>query len=227
MNASCACSYVVGRPTDVAQSAVIFQSSLYPGLLFHLCNSAYVTRFPVKYCTVSSADRQYVPRTSTSTPSTSKIKISGCRASFRNCFFPTRPQITPLVRSNSPGDVRIIARKLLQMLRPCGCAIFRAKFGTKFAAQNHPYQILQEFSRTIASPFLQPNAFANASMLEIGPIPRKRASGCGSVFVCSRAASALWFVPHTCAHPRKNLCSGVNPSMLGGRLPAIDFSYAA
>ena len=52
------------------------------------------------------------------------------------------------------------------------------------------YQILQDCWRTIASPCLQPNAFANASMFESGPLPRKRASGCGSVLVCKRAASA-------------------------------------
>src|SRR5437899_3341851 len=53
----------------------MLQSSLKPGLLFHRCSSAYVTRFPVMCRTVSSADRQYVPRTSTSTPSTSKTRI--------------------------------------------------------------------------------------------------------------------------------------------------------
>src|SRR5262249_53891595 len=46
-------------------------------LLFQRCSSAWVTRFPVRYRTVSSAVRQYVCRTSTSTPSTSKIRISG------------------------------------------------------------------------------------------------------------------------------------------------------
>src|SRR4029077_5163606 len=54
----------------------MLQSSLKPGLLFQRCSSAYVTRLPVMWRTVSSADRQYVPRTSTSTPSTSKIRIS-------------------------------------------------------------------------------------------------------------------------------------------------------
>src|ERR1700687_4418918 len=58
------------------------QSSLKPGLLFQRCNSAYVTRLPVIWRTVSSAERQYVPRTSTSTPSTSKIRICG-----RGVFF--------------------------------------------------------------------------------------------------------------------------------------------
>src|SRR5258708_24090363 len=53
----------------------MLQSSLKPGLLFQRCNSAYVTRLPVIWRTVWSAERQYVPRTSTSTPSTSKIRI--------------------------------------------------------------------------------------------------------------------------------------------------------
>src|ERR1700730_2286096 len=57
----------------------MLQSSLWPGLLFHACNSAYVTRFPLRWRTVSSADRQYVPRTSISTPSMSKIRICGSK----------------------------------------------------------------------------------------------------------------------------------------------------
>jgi len=59
------------------------------------------------------------------------------------------------------------------------------------STQGHLYQILQACSRTIRSPFLQPKALANTSMLERGPLPRKRASGCGLVLVCRRAASAL------------------------------------
>src|SRR5258708_93022 len=55
----------------------MLQSSLNPGLLFQRCSSAYVARLPVKCRTVSSAERQYVPRKSTSTPSTSKIRIGG------------------------------------------------------------------------------------------------------------------------------------------------------
>src|SRR3989442_9696765 len=54
------------------------QSSLKPALLFQPCSSAQVTRLPVRWRTVSSAERQYVPLTSTSTPSTSKIRICGC-----------------------------------------------------------------------------------------------------------------------------------------------------
>src|SRR5258708_35968089 len=63
----------------------MLQSSLKPGLLFQRCSSAYVTRLPVMYRTVSSAERQYVPRTSTSTPSTSKIRICG-RGNFFMVF---------------------------------------------------------------------------------------------------------------------------------------------
>src|SRR6266851_10459152 len=63
----------------------MLQSSLKPGLLFQRCSSAYVTRLPVIWRTVSSAERQYVPRTSTSTPSTSKIRICG-RGNFFMVF---------------------------------------------------------------------------------------------------------------------------------------------
>src|SRR6266851_10241241 len=78
------------------------QSSLKPGLLFQPCSSAQVTRLPVRWRTVSSAERQYVPLTSTSTPSTSKIRICGCVGSDlrRRCarfgsakdFFGTDPR---------------------------------------------------------------------------------------------------------------------------------------
>src|ERR1700704_4118056 len=70
----------------------MLQSSLKPGLAFQRCNSAYVTRLPVIWRTVSSAERQYVPRTSTSTPSTSKIRICG-----RSVFF--------IVSRGAPGIV--------------------------------------------------------------------------------------------------------------------------
>src|SRR5436309_13850722 len=66
----------MGCPSELTQAATMLQSSLKPGLLFQRCSSAYVTRLPVIWRTVSSAERQYVPRTSTSTPSTSKIRIS-------------------------------------------------------------------------------------------------------------------------------------------------------
>src|SRR4051794_18137506 len=104
---------------------------------------------------------------------------------------------------------------------------------TNCATQPHPsirlhHQILQTFSRTIASPFLQPNAFANSAMFESGPFPRNCGKGCGLVFVNNRAYSGRVFAPQTCAHPRKNRCSGVNPSLSAGRpFPASDFSYAA
>src|SRR5271156_1038309 len=67
-------------------------------------------------------------------------------------------------------------------------ALTHVKLWNELAPNQVRYQILHTFSRTIASPFLQPKALANASMFEIGPFPRKRASGCGSVFVCNRAA---------------------------------------
>src|SRR5579864_6064267 len=59
----------------------MLQSSLLPGLFFHLCSCAQVTRLPVKNRTVSRAERQKLSRTSTRTPSTSKIRIWGAGAS--------------------------------------------------------------------------------------------------------------------------------------------------
>src|ERR1700687_551732 len=59
----------------------MLQSSLFPGLFFYLSSSAHVTRFPVKNRIISSADRQKLSRTSTKTPSTSKIRISGVGSS--------------------------------------------------------------------------------------------------------------------------------------------------
>src|SRR5271169_3520413 len=64
----------------------MFQSSLFPGLLFHLCSSDHVTRLPVRKRIVSSPESQYERRTSTNTPSTSKIRICGRMASgLRRC----------------------------------------------------------------------------------------------------------------------------------------------
>src|SRR6185437_13061506 len=81
------------------------------------------------------------------------------------------------------------------------------------------YQIVARLSagRTIASPSLQPHAFANSGMLLSGPLTRHLAGACGFVFTCALVASSLCSVRHTCAHPRKKRCSGVNPSILPGR----------
>jgi hypothetical protein len=46
------------------------------------------------------------------------------------------------------------------------------------------YQMIHIFSRTIASPVLQPNAFENCCMFDIGPFTRQRAAECGSVKTC-------------------------------------------
>src|SRR6266403_653404 len=90
------------------------------------------------------------------------------------------------------------------------------------------YQILQACSRTMASPFLQPKALANSAIFESGPLPRNLGSGCGLVLAINRAYSIRSLAPQTCAQPRKKRCSGVKPSLSGGRgLPARDFSYAA
>jgi len=72
----------VGRPSAVAQFDTMLQSSLLPGLLFHLCSSAHVTRLPVMKRIVSSPESQYERRTSTNTPSTSKMRIFGSAIVF-------------------------------------------------------------------------------------------------------------------------------------------------
>src|SRR5579863_2844410 len=51
-------------------------------MAFHLCSSRQVARLPVRNVSVSSADSQNDSRTSTSTPSTSKIKIFGSEILF-------------------------------------------------------------------------------------------------------------------------------------------------
>src|SRR6266508_3298724 len=79
------------------------------------------------------------------------------------------------------------------------------------------YQIRQRSERTIGSPALQPNAAANSGMFEGAPIARKRPSGWGFVLVCKRSNSGRPFVAHTLAQFRKRRCSGVKPSMSGGR----------
>src|ERR1700737_3906302 len=73
------------------------------------------------------------------------------------------------------------------------------------------YQILQTCPRTMASPFLQAKAWANSAMLDKGPLPRKRGSGCGFVLAINRAYSRRSLAPQTCAHPGKKPCPGVNP----------------
>src|SRR5437660_5186497 len=54
-------------------------------------------------------------------------------------------------------------------------------------------------------------------MLDSDPFTRNFLSGCESVATSSRTASGRMFCAHTCAQPRKNLCSGVKPSMSCGR----------
>src|SRR5208337_2512035 len=64
------------------------QSSLLPGMRFHSRNSAHVGFLPVRCWMVCSPERQYVSRTSTSTPSTSKIRILGSSLPPRIAFLP-------------------------------------------------------------------------------------------------------------------------------------------
>src|SRR5579864_6573716 len=60
----------------------MLQSSLLPGLLFHLCSSDQLTRLPVRKRIVSSAESQNDLRTSTNTPSTSNMRILGSAIVF-------------------------------------------------------------------------------------------------------------------------------------------------
>src|SRR5438876_6948770 len=82
-------------------------------------------------------------------------------------------------------------------MRPCG-----GSFETLFRIFEMPcrpgYQILQACSRTIASPFLQPKAFANSALFESGPLPRNLGSGCGLVLAINRAYSIRSLEPQTC-----------------------------
>src|SRR5436190_19861447 len=90
------------------------------------------------------------------------------------------------------------------------------------------YQISQNFLRTIGLPVLQPNALENSGMLDSGPFTRHFAAECGSVNTCRRSNSGVAFAAQTCAQPRKNRCSGVNPSMSAGRgLPSSDLINAS
>src|SRR6266852_7131666 len=82
-----ACFLITRRPSErrgpVRNHAPVV---VFPGLFFHLESSAHVTRFPVTNRMVSIAERKKLSRTSTSTPSTSKIKISGIGLSrFDRC----------------------------------------------------------------------------------------------------------------------------------------------
>jgi hypothetical protein len=86
------------------------------------------------------------------------------------------------------------------------------------------YQICgrSESGRTIGSPGLHPNAFANSGMFASGPLTRQRAGAWGSVSTCCRSASGRAFVRQTCAHERKNRCSGVKPSIEAGGARRVD-----
>src|SRR6266508_4292895 len=90
-----------------------------------------------------------------------------------------------------------------------------------------PHQIRQRSERTIGSPALQPNAAANSGRFEGAPIARKRPSGWGFVLVCKRSNSGRAFIAHTLAQFKKRRCSGVKPSISGGRgFPARLFPKA-
>src|SRR5580700_6031345 len=79
----------------------MLQSSLLPGLLFHLCSSAQESRFPVRKRIVSSPESQYERRTSTSTPSTSKMRILGSAIFFAAVTEELEQKIPPSATSAS------------------------------------------------------------------------------------------------------------------------------
>src|SRR2546423_971767 len=85
--------------------------------------------------------------------------------------------------------------------------------------QHRAYQITgrTESGRTIASPGLQPKAAANSGRFDSGPFVLQRDGECGSVLMRRRIASGVEFDLQICAHARKKRCSGVKPSMSGGR----------
>src|SRR5258705_8365537 len=101
----------------------------------------------------------------------------------------------------------------------------RPKARTNFDEILVRYQIWQRsFSgRTIASPTLHENAAANCGRFDNGPFTRNFGNGCGSRSASIRADSGRIFVAHPRAYPRKNRCSGVNPSMFFFGCPSIAF----
>src|SRR2546426_821048 len=92
----------------------------------------------------------------------------------------------------------------------------RLASATRYRGRFCHYQIRQASFRTIRSPALQPKALANSGMFEIGPLTRHLAAECGSPRTWVRSPSGVDLAAQTCAHPRKNRCSGVNPSISGG-----------
>src|SRR5262249_26393688 len=72
------------------------------------------------------------------------------------------------------------------------------------AALSALYQIWQRSLRTIGSPALQENAFANSGRVDGGPIARNCDSGWGLVFMRSFASSGRMFAAQTRAHARNS-----------------------
>src|SRR6185437_5163930 len=76
-----------------------------------------------------------------------------------------------------------------------------------------PYQTTHPSAETIGCPFLHPNAFAKASKFCTVPLVRNRPGECGSTCAATRAYCGRTFSHHICANDRKNLWSGVKPSI--------------
>src|SRR5262249_28343097 len=93
--------------------------------------------------------------------------------------------------------------------------------------RRRPHQISQRSARTMGSPLLQENAFANSGRFEGGPIARKRPRGCGFVLTIRRANSGRSLVAQIRAQERKKRWSAVRPSIgAGAGLPSRLFKKA-
>jgi hypothetical protein len=79
------------------------------------------------------------------------------------------------------GDFLVLGLKIFERRTAgygrCGCGS---------CCDPSAYQILarSESGRTIGSPSLQPQAFANSGMFDSGPFTRHRLGECASVFTC-------------------------------------------
>jgi hypothetical protein len=111
-----------------------------------------------------------------------------------------------------------VSRRAARLIVKIPCTWHRLRIRRTCAIQPGLHQILQTFSRTIASPRLHPNPFANSAIFESGRFTRNFGTACGFVVAKSFSISGRSLTAQTCAYPRKNLCSGVNsvPSSFAG-----------
>src|ERR1035437_8475888 len=99
----------------------------------------------------------------------------------------------------------------VEILHPASISILLSPRSSRVRS----YQILalSASGRTIGSPSLHPHAALNSGMLLNGPFTRHIDGACSLEFTCVRKACGRYTSRHTCAQPRKNRCSGVNPSI--------------